>query len=50
MMLMSNEDKKPITRKKTPHHGLTKQHKNKIKYDRKKLKKKMNDLKEDLDQ
>ena len=26
---MNNEEKKPIPRKKTPHHGLTKKHKNK---------------------
>tara|TARA_B110000438_G_C15514464_1_gene521384 strand:+ start:433 stop:585 length:153 start_codon:yes stop_codon:yes gene_type:complete len=50
MMLMTNEGKKPISRKKTPHHGLTKQHKSKIKYDRKKLKKEMNDIKENTDQ
>ena len=49
-MLMTNEGKKPISRKKTPHHGLTKQHKSKIKYDRKKLKKEMNDIKENTDQ
>jgi|TARA_B110000263_G_scaffold94678_1_gene82813 hypothetical protein len=49
IMLMNNEEKKPIPRKKTPHHGLTKKHKNKTKYDRKKLKKKINDIKEELE-
>ena len=48
-MLMNNEEKKPIPRKKTPHHGLTKKHKKKTKYERKKLKKKINDIKEELE-